>query len=126
MTVFERIKKTAADRGLTLTQVSAKAGLGEKTIYKWKYNDPSAPRLQAVADVLNVSVDYLLGNTDDPSPASKSDLDIADQVGGLFRSVAQREKLDADAQKDLKDEIEDIIEIRTRRLREKKRQKNGL
>ena len=65
MTVFERIKKTAKERGISLTALSVKSGLGEKTIYKWKEKEPSANRIKAVADVLGVSVDYLLGNTDD-------------------------------------------------------------
>jgi transcriptional regulator with XRE-family HTH domain len=73
MTTFERIKETAKKRGLSLTDTAVKAGLGEKTIYKWKYNEPSASRLQAVADALNVSTDYLLGNTDNPSPAPAAD-----------------------------------------------------
>ncbi|WP_203627584.1 helix-turn-helix domain-containing protein [Lacticaseibacillus mingshuiensis] len=68
MTTFERVKETAKKQGLSLTDTSIKAGMGEKAIYKWKYNEPSASRLQAVAGVLHVSVDYLLGNTDDPSP----------------------------------------------------------
>lgn len=65
MTLFERIKKTAKERGISLTALSVKSGLGEKTIYKWKEKEPSANRIKAVADVLGVSVDYLLGNTDD-------------------------------------------------------------
>ena len=65
MTLFERIKKTAKERGISLTALSVKSGLGEKTIYKWKEKEPSANRIKAVADVLGVSDDYLLGNTDD-------------------------------------------------------------
>ncbi|HJF24252.1 MAG TPA: hypothetical protein K8V18_04590, partial [Proteus mirabilis] len=40
-------------------------GLSENAIYKWKTQTPQSNALQAVADVLGVSVDYLLGNTDD-------------------------------------------------------------
>ena len=73
MSIFERIKQTAKQRGLTLTQVSEKAHLGEKTLYKWKKTEPGAERLKSVADVLGVSVDYLLGTTDDPNPKTDSD-----------------------------------------------------
>ena len=65
MTLFERIKETAKERGISLTALSVESGLGEKTIYKWKDKEPSANRIKAVADVLGVSVDYLLGNTDE-------------------------------------------------------------
>ena len=73
MTLFERIKKTAKERGISLTALSVKSGLGEKTIYKWKEKEPSANRIKAVADVLGVSVDYLLGNTDDMHVNKKAD-----------------------------------------------------
>ena len=73
MTLFERIKKTAKERGISLTALSVKSGLGEKTIYKWKEKEPSVNRIKAVADVLGVSVDYLLGNTDDMHVNKKDD-----------------------------------------------------
>ena len=79
MTLFERIKKTAKERGISLTALSVKSGLGEKTIYKWKEKEPSANRIKAVADVLGVSVDYLLGNTDDMH-ASKKDESTVDLI----------------------------------------------
>ncbi|CAH0419241.1 helix-turn-helix domain-containing protein [Periweissella ghanensis] len=67
MSLFERVKETAKKRSMTLLVLSAKAGLGEKTIYKWKTQVPKTETLQKVADVLGVSVDFLLGNTDDPT-----------------------------------------------------------
>jgi transcriptional regulator with XRE-family HTH domain len=80
MTLFERIKKISKDRGFALTEVARRAEIGEKSIYAWKpskaYPDGITPRretLEKVADVLHVSVDYLLGNTDNPSPAPAAD-----------------------------------------------------
>ncbi|EFA25740.1 DNA-binding helix-turn-helix protein [Pediococcus acidilactici 7_4] len=64
MTVLERIKKISKKRGYSLTQVNEKAHLGTNTIYSWKTKEPSFNNLQAVAKVLDVSVDYLLGKTD--------------------------------------------------------------
>ncbi len=69
MTLFERIKETGKKRGWNVKQVAAKAGIGENAIYRWKDSQPTADKLKAVADVLGVSVDYLLGNTDVPTPA---------------------------------------------------------
>ncbi|MBJ7624245.1 XRE family transcriptional regulator [Weissella confusa] len=65
MTVLERIKEVSKLRGYNLTKVNEMAHLGKNTIYSWKTKEPSHNNLQAVADVLGVSVDYLLGNTDD-------------------------------------------------------------
>ena len=76
MTLFERIKETAKERGISLTALSVESGLGEKTIYKWKDKEPSASRIKAVADTLGVSVDYLLGNTDEMHSNKKDDMPV--------------------------------------------------
>ncbi|QOP54907.1 helix-turn-helix transcriptional regulator [Lacticaseibacillus paracasei] len=70
MTLFERIQKVSREHAMSLRELNEKAGLGTNAIYRWKTSQPSADKLQAVADVLHVSVDYLLGNTDNPSPKS--------------------------------------------------------
>ena len=56
---------------MTLAQVNNAAGLGTNSIYSWKTSKPGLENLQKVAKVLHTSTDYLLGNTDDPSPVSK-------------------------------------------------------
>lgn len=68
MTTLDRIKQVAKQRGYSLTQVNEKANLGKNTIYSWKTKEPGLNNLKAVADVLGVSVDYLLGNTDEMHP----------------------------------------------------------
>lgn len=70
MTVFERIKKLSKDRGWSLQTVASKAGLGTNSIYKWKSQTPKLDKLDKVANVLNVSVDYLLGKSDFEKPKS--------------------------------------------------------
>lgn len=79
MTPFERIKETAKKNGLSLQDTATKAGIGINTIYGWKRYVPASNKLQAVADVLHVTTDYLLGNTDDPSPAKSKPQDLADK-----------------------------------------------
>ena len=73
MTTFERIKEISKQRGLNLKKTATKAGLSENAIYKWKSQTPQSNALQAVADVLGVSVDYLLGNTDEMHSNKKDD-----------------------------------------------------
>lgn len=91
MTLFERVKKIAGDRGYSLAELARKANIGEKSIYAWKpsktYPQGITPRretLDKVADVLHVSVDYLLGNTDNPSQPKKvgnhREVDLADDT----------------------------------------------
>ena len=60
MTIFERVKKEADKQGLSLQDVASKAGFGINSIYGWKKKDPSISRVIKVAEVLGVSVDYLL------------------------------------------------------------------
>ncbi|GKT04494.1 helix-turn-helix domain-containing protein [Furfurilactobacillus entadae] len=78
MTLVERIKKVSRDRGWNLKETATKAGIGINSIYRWKDQSPTTESLEKVADVLNVSVDYLLGKTDNAEPAKPSKVDIAD------------------------------------------------
>ena len=90
MTTFERIKQTAKERGLTLNQLNYKAKLKNNIIYSWKNKTPSAENLSKVADVLGVSVDYLLGNTDDIHASNKS----ADSEPVDIKKVAENDTWD--------------------------------
>lgn len=84
MTLFENVQKTAKQRGLSIRALNEKAQLGTNAIYKWKTQNPSTDKLQAVADVLGVSVDYLLGNTDDmhANKSTPTDADLEDALDG--------------------------------------------
>lgn len=73
MTLFERTKEIASKRGMSLQEVAKKANLGVNSIYRWKERNPTTSNITKVADVLGVSVDYLLGNTDDMHANKKSD-----------------------------------------------------
>ncbi|HCN26597.1 XRE family transcriptional regulator [Weissella confusa] len=73
MTVFERIKELAKKRGYSLTRLNNEAGLGTNSIYHWRTKSPSTASLKKVADVLGVSVDYLLGNTDEMHSNKRDD-----------------------------------------------------
>ena len=84
MTLFERTKDTAKLRGISLQQTAEMAGLSKNALYNWKTKEPSAVSLKAVADVLGVSVDYLLGNTDEmhlaPNAGKQEPIDLAETV----------------------------------------------
>ena len=64
MTTIDRIKKISKEKGWSLQKVAEKAGIGINSIYRWNTKTPSTSSLQAVAKVLDVSVDYLLGKED--------------------------------------------------------------
>lgn len=81
MTILDRTKEIAKLRGISLTDTAIKAGLAEKSIYSWDRSTPKADNLQKVADVLNVSTDYLLGRSDDMNTLSNTDDDEASELG---------------------------------------------
>ncbi|MDM8277810.1 helix-turn-helix transcriptional regulator [Ligilactobacillus aviarius] len=74
MTTFERIKKLAKNRGVTLQKVANELGFGESTLYKWKKQTPNGEYLAKVADYFHVSVDYLLGRENSESVSDQKDL----------------------------------------------------
>ena len=65
MIEFERTKKLAKNKKMSLREVNDKAKLGTNSIYKWKSNKPGSDALAAVAKVLSTTTDYLKGLTDD-------------------------------------------------------------
>lgn len=75
MTTFERIKEIAKKRKMSLLELNEKAKLGKNVIYGWKTKDPNTESLKKVANVLGVSIDYLLGKE---NPTHKREVDIDD------------------------------------------------
>ncbi|MDR2279207.1 MAG: helix-turn-helix domain-containing protein [Vagococcus sp.] len=71
MTTFERIKELAKKQGKSLNKVEEDLGYGKNVLYRLKNTNPSADRLEEIADYFDVSVDYLLGRENNPSLAEK-------------------------------------------------------
>ena len=66
---FEKVRELAKKQGLSLNQVEEKLGYSKNTLYSLKRQKVSSERLQEIADYFNVSTDYLLGRTDNPTIA---------------------------------------------------------
>lgn len=69
---FERIKGLANKQGLSINALEEKLGYSRNTLYSLKKQKASTERMQEIADYLNVSLDYLLGRTDNPNVASET------------------------------------------------------
>lgn len=81
MTTLERIKILSKSKGISLQNIALKAGMGKNTIYKWDKQEPSFGKVAAVAKVLDVSTDYLLGKTDEEkAPSEPKHIDVEDIV----------------------------------------------
>ncbi|MFC6279502.1 helix-turn-helix domain-containing protein [Streptococcus moroccensis] len=70
---FDIVKDLCKKQGISLNFLEEKLGLGKNSLYGLKRNQPSAERLQEIADYFHVSTDYLLGRTDNPRIAKESD-----------------------------------------------------
>ena len=79
---FEIVKDLCEKQGISLNTLEEKLELGKNSLYGLKRNQPSAERLQQIADCFHVSTDYLLGRTDNPNIATNGDasapLDLRD------------------------------------------------
>lgn len=65
---YERIRALREDKDLSQTQISEKIGITQRAYSYYETGDRMIPPeiLCALADFHNVSVDYLLGRTDEP------------------------------------------------------------
>ena len=108
---FEIVKDLCEKQGISLNTLEDKLKLGKNSLYGLKRNQPSAERLQQIADYFNVSTDYLLGRTDNPAIANNDT--IAGYTSDDLRKMAENAKtFDGKplTEKDI-DAIQNIIEI---------------
>ena len=70
---FDIVKDLCEKQGISLNTLEDKLKLGKNSLYGLKRNQPSAERLQQIADYFNVSTDYLLGRTDNPAIAGSDE-----------------------------------------------------
>ena len=66
MTMYERIENMRKSVGISQGKLEKELGFSNGSISKWKNSTPTPDRLQKLADYFGVSVDYLLGRTDNP------------------------------------------------------------
>lgn len=89
---FERIKELAKKQGLSLNQLEEKLGYSKNTLYSLKRQKVSTDRLQEIADFFQVSLDYLLGRTNNPKIADQEkfyfegqEVDVEELAGTAMR-----------------------------------------
>ena len=65
-TFSRRFKAAMRERGKTVSMVSIISGINYNTLMNYAYrgHQPTAPKICAIADALDVSADYLLGRVD--------------------------------------------------------------
>lgn len=81
-TLSIRLKDVRTRAGLSQPELGAKIGVTGTQVYRYEAgdNEPTVGKLASIARELGVSIDYLCGLTDNPSPARyASDLSEGEQ-----------------------------------------------
>lgn len=60
MTLIERVKNKAIEQNLNIKNLEQLSGLSNGQIGKWEKQKPSYDKVAAVANTLNVSIDWLI------------------------------------------------------------------
>lgn len=122
MSLKDRIKSLANERGISLPTLEAELGFGNSTIVKWDKSTPNADKLNAVAKYFNVSMDYLMNGIDEDGLTTKDNKDIAKDLDKIMEKLStgesgpasyNGEELDPEAAELFRDELE----IALRRLK---------
>lgn len=58
--IYNKIKEICKQKGISVTCLEKKAGLSNGAISKWNSSSPTADNLQAVAKILNVTLDEII------------------------------------------------------------------
>lgn len=59
--LFDNVSRLCKEKGISIAKLEKESGLGNATIRGWTNSSPRVENLQAVAKVLECSVDDLLG-----------------------------------------------------------------
>ena len=77
MSLKDRIKSLANERGISLPALESELGFGNSTIVKWDKSTPNADKLNAVAKYFDVSMDYLMNGVDENGITPNDTKDIS-------------------------------------------------
>ncbi|MGE8037807.1 helix-turn-helix domain-containing protein [Lysinibacillus sp. NPDC093692] len=94
MALGERLKKARNDKNLTQMEVAKKLGVtnGALSGYERNYRDPDTNMLKQMAELYEVSLDYLLGNKNininEPDLSKKDERDVAKRMDELREDLS--------------------------------------
>jgi HTH-type transcriptional regulator, competence development regulator len=108
MILGQRLKACRKAKKLTQQELSVTLGINRSTYAKYETgdNEPDNETLQKLADFFGVSVDYLLGRTDDPATIHKSERPLTELENLFFY------ELDKLSEEDKKKALEHVRYLR--------------
>ena len=87
--ILQKLDKLRKEKGISIFKLTELAGLSENTIYNWynKGSQPSLEALQAVCDVLNISLSCFFAENINESISAQEE-----ELLGLFRNLTSEQK----------------------------------
>ena len=109
MTLKDRVKKLAQERGISLPALESELGFGNSTIVKWDKSTPNADKLNAVAKYFNDTMDYLLNGETKDSLTPRDERDIEKILDQTREQLLSQEGLMFDGDPASPEAIESIL-----------------
>jgi transcriptional regulator with XRE-family HTH domain len=93
----DRLKELRESKGYTHQQLAEFLDLGTTQIWRYETGktDPAGDILARIAKVFNVSVDYLLGLTDEATPPRLTQTDLSAVERDVLDALRRGEKVEA-------------------------------
>lgn len=80
MTLYERIMELCEVRGISQRQLEIQSGLKRGCIFHWQESTPKIEAVGKIADFFGVSVDYLMGRTEEEYYIDQEAMQLAQQM----------------------------------------------
>ncbi len=114
-TLGKRLKKLRAEKGITQKELAAIIKVPRDTVANWEVSrgTPNIETISDIASYFDVSTDYLLGRTDDPSPKDRqhvNDDEALDYLDELHKRPEMKTLFQV-SRKATKEDIETTITI---------------
>ena len=93
MGIVDKIKALCKENGITMKTLEQNTKMSNGAIGKWDKSIPNAAALQRIADYFGVSVDYLLGRTDNPALSEVDTAKPSERAQAEAEFLAAFEKL---------------------------------
>lgn len=95
---MNNLRKIRKERGLNQSEFAKIIGVAQNTVSNWENGNRliDAEKLQKISSLFNVSIDYLLGRTDNPSspaPAEDNELSKVDiMISSEVKDLSDKDK----------------------------------
>lgn len=95
--IGHRIKQRRQSLKWTQDELADRAGIAQKNVSRYERNqaEPGAYSIIKLAEALEVSADYLLGLTDDPTPIDRAGQGLTDTEQALLAAARRGDDIGA-------------------------------